>query len=175
MQGYLAHRDPCRDNERPVSVRASSIKPYPESNERGGCDAIDPIPSRCSGSGSLGGGAHNLSTLDSGLSGSARVYFHAAERKQGKIESQERQTKAWTSTSSSSSSSCCSSSLPMPPKSTSCNPLSSEFGTNKTVKARFWPCLEPCSVRTSLKPSKVFPLRSEATHHARTNQRIWHT
>jgi len=35
-------------------------------------------------------------------------------------------------------------------------PLSSEFGTNKTVKARFRPCLEPFFRGKSLKPCKLF-------------------
>jgi hypothetical protein len=38
-------------------------------------------------------------------------------------------------------------------------PLSSEHGTYKTAKAAFWPWL---SGKWSLKPFKVFPLRSEA-------------
>ena len=38
-------------------------------------------------------------------------------------------------------------------------PLSSEYGTYKTVTARFWPWL---SGKRSLKPLQVFPLRSEA-------------
>jgi len=40
-------------------------------------------------------------------------------------------------------------------------PLSSELETHKPVKARFWLCLEPFSVRKSVNPSKLFPLRSE--------------
>ena len=37
-----------------------------------------------------------------------------------------------------------------------------ELGTFKTVKARFWPWLEPFSVRNSSEPFVLFPLRSEA-------------
>jgi len=33
----------------------------------------------------------------------------------------------------------------------------SELGTHKAVTARFWPWLEPFSVRTSLKLCKLFP------------------
>ena len=41
-------------------------------------------------------------------------------------------------------------------------PLSSEYGTYKTVKAGFWPWLEPFSRRKSLQPLNVFPHRSVA-------------
>jgi len=37
-----------------------------------------------------------------------------------------------------------------------------EDGTNKPITARYWPALEPFSVRKSLKPFKLFPLRSKA-------------
>jgi len=39
------------------------------------------------------------------------------------------------------------------------SPLSSEYATYKTVKAIFWPWLEPFSVRTSVKTFKLFPPR----------------
>jgi len=41
-------------------------------------------------------------------------------------------------------------------------PLSSELGTHKPVKARFWSRLEPLSVPTSSKPCNLFHPRSEA-------------
>ena len=44
--------------------------------------------------------------------------------------------------------------------------LSSEFATHKTVKARFWPCLEPFLVRRSLKSFKLLPPRPTAVLHA---------
>ena len=47
---------------------------------------------------------------------------------------------------------------------TSLPPLSSEFGTNATVKTRFWPWFEPFSRQTSLKRCKLCPLRKLAGH-----------
>ena len=41
-------------------------------------------------------------------------------------------------------------------------PRSSEFETDKPVKDRFWPCLEPFSIRKSVKPFKLSPPRSTA-------------
>jgi len=46
-------------------------------------------------------------------------------------------------------------------------PLSSTFGTYKTVKARLWPWLEQFFRRKSLTPSKLFPPRSEAVDRGR--------
>ena len=40
--------------------------------------------------------------------------------------------------------------------------LPSEFGTHKTVKARFWPWIEPFSARKSLQPFWLFSSRSTA-------------
>ena len=52
-------------------------------------------------------------------------------------------------------------------------PLSSEYGTYKPDQARFWPGLEPFSVRKSLNPLHVFLLRNRTRLGRPPEPRLW--